>query len=455
MSEQAKAYPRKHFFIEMFTRDISLEDCVLDLIDNSIDGLIRFKQIDLSGNLLKEHKPLSPKELDDLPKIEITYNSKGNQFKIQDACGGITRKHAQNEIFNFGHAEGDVEGTLGVYGIGLKRAIFKLGNVFNMESKTVDEGFAVKGLNLKKWAEKDDDIKDWVIPLTFIPGSASKTTAGTTITMTELRPEVIMRMDDGTFDTLLYSTISQSYSLFLNKYVHIILNGTTVSPFPIPLGQSLQVTPAHDEYQARDVKVSILASLAQRNAKGEWPLEPAGWYVLCNGRIVVAANKTELTGWDTPGCPAWHNSKHRGFVGIVLFQSPNALSLPWTTTKRGLNRESAAYINARNRMKGVAKPILSFLDRMYKNEVPEEIAEREIAADVKSVSLSSIASKPQTQFKVDYTHVRTPKTTVRVQYDAEMSALDRIRKKLNKSSLGAGKVGKFTFDYYLKTECPK
>ena len=34
----AKAYPRKHFFFEMFTRDISLEDCILDLIDNSIDA---------------------------------------------------------------------------------------------------------------------------------------------------------------------------------------------------------------------------------------------------------------------------------------------------------------------------------------------------------------------------------------------------------------------------------
>ncbi len=34
----AKAYPRKHFFFEMFTRDLSLEDCVLDLIDNSIDA---------------------------------------------------------------------------------------------------------------------------------------------------------------------------------------------------------------------------------------------------------------------------------------------------------------------------------------------------------------------------------------------------------------------------------
>ena len=47
MTEQmANAYPKKKFFVDMFTRDISLEDCLLDLIDNSIDGLIRSKQLD-------------------------------------------------------------------------------------------------------------------------------------------------------------------------------------------------------------------------------------------------------------------------------------------------------------------------------------------------------------------------------------------------------------------------
>jgi hypothetical protein len=53
-TRQANAYPRKHFFLEMFTRDISLEDCVLDLIDNSIDGLVRTRRINVSSSLLDE-----------------------------------------------------------------------------------------------------------------------------------------------------------------------------------------------------------------------------------------------------------------------------------------------------------------------------------------------------------------------------------------------------------------
>jgi hypothetical protein len=48
----ASAFPRKRFFLEMFTRDITLEECVLDLIDNSIDGLIRSRSLNLDARQL-------------------------------------------------------------------------------------------------------------------------------------------------------------------------------------------------------------------------------------------------------------------------------------------------------------------------------------------------------------------------------------------------------------------
>ena len=35
------AEPTKSFFVEMFTKDIPLEQAVLDLVDNSIDGARR------------------------------------------------------------------------------------------------------------------------------------------------------------------------------------------------------------------------------------------------------------------------------------------------------------------------------------------------------------------------------------------------------------------------------
>lgn len=38
IEKSARSYPTKAFFVNMITRDITLEDSILDLIDNSIDG---------------------------------------------------------------------------------------------------------------------------------------------------------------------------------------------------------------------------------------------------------------------------------------------------------------------------------------------------------------------------------------------------------------------------------
>ncbi|KJV41509.1 hypothetical protein [Brevundimonas sp. KM4] len=37
--DRANANPSKSFFIAMLTRDIDLVDCILDLLDNSVDGI--------------------------------------------------------------------------------------------------------------------------------------------------------------------------------------------------------------------------------------------------------------------------------------------------------------------------------------------------------------------------------------------------------------------------------
>lgn len=41
--------PTKKFFIDMITRDISIEDAIIDLLDNSIDGANRINPNDYSG----------------------------------------------------------------------------------------------------------------------------------------------------------------------------------------------------------------------------------------------------------------------------------------------------------------------------------------------------------------------------------------------------------------------
>ena len=72
--KKIKADATKDFFLKMITRDISLRDCIFDLLDNSIDGARRKLANDADQLFLGYH-------------VQIQFDSKG--FCISDNCGGI------------------------------------------------------------------------------------------------------------------------------------------------------------------------------------------------------------------------------------------------------------------------------------------------------------------------------------------------------------------------------
>src|ERR1039457_6427461 len=74
-------------------------------------------------------------------RIDVTCNER--QIKVVDRCGGIPRKRAMDEIFCFGHDPDDQAGKLGAYGVGMKRALFKIGNKFAIVSGTEKRAFHV------------------------------------------------------------------------------------------------------------------------------------------------------------------------------------------------------------------------------------------------------------------------------------------------------------------------
>jgi hypothetical protein len=444
----ANAFPRKHFFMEMFTRDISFEDCILDLIDNSIDSLVREQDIDPARDILSfEKRSKSPATT----SKRVTVQLDQKEIVVEDNCGGIPHGFVEDELFTFGHSpEFRSKQQLGIYGIGLKRAIFKIAEHFEMQSTALDGSLRAE-LDIQKWAEKDEDIKDWRIPVEFGKPAKSERQTGTVIRFAPLRSEVKMRLRDGALLGRLTQSIAQTYSLFLEQYVRVELNDVPVSPESIPLGTANDIKPGQADFSKGEVKVRIMCGLAARNPF--WTSERAGWYVLCNGRVVVAADKTDLTGWNV-GLPGFH-SKYKGFVGVVIFRSKDPLSLPWTTTKRGLNRESPIYQDVKREMILLARPIITFLNNMYRSDsMAEEPEEREIAGKVIQADLVKLASQRPAIFKVETASAR-PKTTSRIQYDASISDLDRIRRVLMKPKWSANKIGRYTFEHFLKQECPE
>ena len=154
-TNKASANPTKTFFVKMITRDILLEDCILDLIDNSVDGAWRSE-----GS-----HPMGLAQDADLSKYTISLSLSPDTFTIIDNCGGMTLDDAVNHAFSFGRrvTEEHDEYSIGVYGIGMKRAIFKLGSDIRIRSTSTDDknerlAFVVP-INVATWVT--DDAPPW------------------------------------------------------------------------------------------------------------------------------------------------------------------------------------------------------------------------------------------------------------------------------------------------------
>ncbi len=275
---------------------------------------------------------------------------------------------------------------------------------------------------------------------------------GTLIVIKQLHDEVKMRVSDPAFINQLQRQISRTYSWFLNRAVDITLNGVPIEGFQIPIAQSDIVQMGHESFQYGGVDVNLFSSLADQSGTRGWRDDTSGWYVFCNGRAVVVADKTELTGWGAGAFPRYQ-PKFRGFVGLAFFFSDDPLTLPWTTTKRGLNHEAAVYQFTKAKMQGVGRPVITFLGGRYRADVEEleKESSREVSKGLTSVDIGGETGKAPKPFKVQAPPSRKTKT-IRIQYDAPVDWINAIREHLRKKKMAASSIGKRALEYYMNAE---
>lgn len=436
----AKASPEKRLFISLLTRDIPLVAAFLDLLDNSINAAVE----SLSSRLETAEGYMAV-FLDEAvtPAVTVKLEILGERVEIVDTASGISAKTAEEHVFKFGRPadEGHPADRLSVYGIGLKRAIFKLGNKIVMRSDHVEGGFELD-LDVSQWAK--ETAQPWTFQITKRePVEPDK--CGTTITVTELYDDVKRRIGDGVFEGQLRDAIARTYAFYIAKFATIELNGVAVVGVNIEIGDNR----ASDTLQDGDVTVAISAGIGKPEG-GAYRDKNAGWFVFCNGRTVVAADKGPLTGWGTgTGLPIFQ-PKHRPFLGTVFFVSRNAELLPWTTTKAAINEDSVVWQLAKRQMIALGRNVTSFLDGRYTEEGVEVGAkDLQDAAGKNSISVLSAAVSQRRTFTVP----TAPRpTTTRIQYDARINDIDNIRKYLKRFSMSGSDVGRYTFDYFLRNE---
>lgn len=95
----ADAEPTKRLFLALLTKDISLEDAILDLVDNSINSAILHSGIDL---LAKFDALFADESSPDSEVNKIAIEVLTDTFSITDETGGIRLEDARRTVFRFG-----------------------------------------------------------------------------------------------------------------------------------------------------------------------------------------------------------------------------------------------------------------------------------------------------------------------------------------------------------------
>lgn len=324
--------PTKIALVNSLTRDISIEACVFDLIDNSVDAA---REV-LLQNLGEQSAAALP---DSYANYKISLDFRGGKFSIVDNCGGISVTDLEKTALRFGERSDHPLG-IGIFGLGLNRALFKLGK----KSKILtDTGKQRCELILDTAAYLEAESWD-------LDASSFRTTGkvGTTIEIEEPQDEVTQTLADATWVNSLRDQISKRYGRFIRKGLEIEVDGEPAIDGEIEIRKD---GPLKEEYKFYSIgDVSIYFHIGQHvshrfSAEPDYEksnnallTEEYGWTVLCNDRAVVISDRSLKTGWDTK-----FHTEFYGFVGVINFVSNTPSNLPWDTTKSDVDLNNRAY----------------------------------------------------------------------------------------------------------------
>lgn len=364
MTQKINAAPAKRFFVEMLTRDIDLKDSILDLLDNCIDGVMRERH---GRGAVEASNPYEGYE------ARITFDE--NSFSIIDNCGGIPQPVALERAFRMGRpsefrdADNDIP-TVGVYGIGMKRAIFKMGRKSCIVSHASDASYQVDiGPD---WI---DDDTNWDLDYTEI--EASKT-LGTSIKVEDLYPGIGRLFSDQTgFFNDLSKSIAAYYGNIIAKGFSVYVNNTKIIPINASFilsqesfnGGGIAPYVYIGDYHGVNIELVVgfyrnLPSPEEQedSLQGRPSTEQAGWTIICNDRVVLYADKTKVTGWGEAGVPQYH-TQFVSIGGVVNFRANDASRLPVTTTKRGIDGNSDLYLSVKEFMREGVKLFTDYTNK--------------------------------------------------------------------------------------------
>lgn len=442
------ARPEKRFFVDMLTRDIELAPAIIDLVDNSIDGAKRAR----------------PEEGERrFEGLSVKMQLEPDAFEILDTCGGFSREHAATYAFKFGRhpQQEDTPGEVGQFGVGMKRAIFKLGRGFTVASKTNGDSWKVE-VDVGEWLSEPED---WTFPLADGNGDGVDA-PGTLVRCTKLLPSSTSRLGQAAFVSRVLREIAMRHALALQQGLAIEVNGKPLQPRPPSLLASDGLEPISyaevlQDGEGQEVEMRIAAGLASADEGDEEAdtddpelftgLDAAGWYVFCNGRALLFADRNRLTGWGEE-VPRFH-PQFRRFRGYVHLTGSSA-AMPWNTAKTDIDEDSEIWEQTRKHIVEALRKSIRVMNR-FKREVQQRPPDdRPLVAAVKKSRPAPLEGLPEQR---DYVLPATPPKIVadarRISYSVSSDVFRQASEAMQTDR--PSEVGQRTFAYWMRREVDK
>lgn len=180
----------------------------------------------------------------------------------------------------------------------------------------------------------------------------------------------------------------------------------------------------------------------------------AGWYLFCNDRLLLAADKTALTGWGSAA--AAYHPQYRLFRGYAFLRSEDSSLLPWNTTKTGVDEDSQVFRSVQREMFAALRMGQAVLNRLKDERQTREAEDRPLLAALSAAAATELKDLPDSDRFVlppAPRRRRAPTDVKSIQYAVGLSEFQRVAAELGTTS--GSEVGRQTFQHFLRTQAPE
>lgn len=332
--------PSKRIFYSIIV-DYDLNRAICELIDNALDQWVK------GGK-------------DSQLAVSIDFRLGQQTARITDNAGGVEESDLEILVGPGLTSNEPEEHTIGIFGVGTKRAVVALAEDVEIRSRHRDGPTRLIEFD-KTWLQDES----WKLPLY----ATDEIPAGTTqIDLSRLRFKI-----DEDHISLLKAHLGATYAMFLKgNRVELKVNDDPIKPvqfenWAYPPKYEPQEFSGNLPIDGKKIAVKVLAGLAGESspASGEY-----GVYFYCNKRLVGRALKSHQVGFAKGLAGVPHPKV--SLVRVIVTLEGEAQLMPWNSTKSGINYEHAVFLSMHDWLVGIVKEY-AVLSRGWQGSWPDKV----------------------------------------------------------------------------------